>query len=274
MKETSFILSDGSSLNRLEFNIAQPKAHLLFVHGYAEHVGRYGKFGQHLNENGISFTGYDHRGFGKSDGLHGFIRRFEDLISDLDEVVKSIQSDTPLFLMGHSMGGLVVTMYALTKDTSRIRGIISSSGALEIDPNLSPILQKLAPVLGFLFPKLPTELLDKTYLSRNPENKERYMKDPLIYHKGTRARTGAELLKAMKNTKKRFGELSLPLLVLHGEADRLTMPGGSKNLYENAQSNDKTIKLYPELYHELVFEPERQTVMTDISNWINERANV
>ena len=273
MRESSFILKDGTQINKLEWHIAQPRAHLLFVHGYAEHVGRYGKFGQHLNKYGISFTGYDQRGFGKSAGLKAYVKSFDQLVDDLEEVVHSIDVKEPLFIMGHSMGGLVAVNYAINRDISKVKGIISSSGALELDPNLSPILQRLAPIIAFFFPKLPTEPLDKTYLTRDPDNLDRYMKDPLIYLKGTRARTGAEIIKTIKSTSQKFEGVRLPLLVLHGDADRLTMPGGSKSLYENAHSKDKTIKIYPGLYHELVFEPEKEEVMKDISNWIIERAN-
>ena len=165
----------------------------------------------------------------------------------------------------------MVVEYALTQGDEDILGLISSSGALELDPNLSPILQRLAPILGALFPKLKTEKLDKTYLTRSPAVKEAYMADPLNYLEGTRARTGAEMLKAIKRNSGIFKKISLPLLVLHGDGDRLTMPGGSKKLHRDASSKDKTLHLYPGLYHELIHEPEKDQVMKDIGDWINER---
>lgn len=272
MNESTVTLKDNTKLRKYEWLVHMPRAHLVFVHGYAEHAGRYDTFGKRLNDKNISLTAYDQRGFGQSDGLIAYIARFDHLINDLEEVLSTIHSDSPLFIMGHSMGGLVVTTYAIDKDTSKISGIISSSGALELDPNLSPILQKLAPILGFLFPKLKTEPLDKTYLTRSPENLENYMNDPLIYLKGTRARTGAEMLKKIKSTSTRFNEVKVPLLVLHGDADRLTMPGGSQKLYDQSHSEDKTLKLYPGLYHELVFEPEGKEVVNDVLSWIVKRS--
>lgn len=272
MKESKRSLKDGTGIHMYEWHVDNPKAHLLFVHGYAEHAGRYDVFGKFLNEQGISLSAYDQRGFGKSDGLKAYVKRFDQLIEDLDEVLNVIEGDVPVFLMGHSMGGLVVSMFAARNESAKVAGVISSSGALELDPNLSPILQRLAPILGFLFPKLPTEPLDKTYLTRSPENMERYMNDPLIYLKGTRARTGAELIKSIKAISKVVDKINLPLLILHGDADRLTMPGGSQQLYDGAKSKDKTLKLYPGLYHELVFEPEGREVMKDLVEWILGRA--
>ncbi len=268
MTESILKLEDGAQLHLYSSPVNQPRAHLLFVHGYAEHAGRYHDFASILNKREISFSSFDQRGFGQSDGLKAYVRRFDDLVQNLEQVISFISTDRPLILMGHSMGGLVVTKYMIEKKDERVQGIISSSGALELDPNLSPLLQRLAPVLGFLFPKLPTEPLDKTYLTRNPENLEQYMNDPLIYLKGTRARTGAELIKTIKQISNRFAELNVPLLVLHGGADRLTMPGGSQRLYDEAASADKQIKLYPGLYHELIFEPERDEIIEDICNWI------
>lgn len=272
MKKVTRTLKDGIRIQQYEWPVKNPKAHLIIVHGYAEYAARYDHFAQHLNENGVSVTSYDQRGYGHSDGLSAYIRRFSDYVDDLEEILSGIQTEAPFFLMGHSMGGQVCVQYALNKSTERFKGMIITSALLEIDKDLSPILQLLAPILGAIFPKLPTEKLDKTYLTRSPEVLEAYMNDPLIYLKGTRARTGAEMLKAIKESRKRFGEISIPILVAHGDADRLTMPGGSKKLYEDAASNDKTLKIYPGLYHELLNEPERQQIMEDFTNWIVTRS--
>ena len=269
MNESLYTLQDGTKLNIVKWHVADAKAHLLLVHGYAEHAGRYDDFAKNLNSRGISVTAYDQRGYGKSDGARAYIHRFHQYILDLREVRSTISEQ--VFLMGHSMGGLVVVEYALTQGDEDLLGLISSSGALELDPNLSPILQRLAPILGALFPKLKTEKLDKTYLTRSPAVKEAYMADTLNYLEGTRARTGAEMLKAIKRNSGIFQKISLPLLVLHGDGDRLTMPGGSRKLHRDANSEDKTLHLYPGLYHELIHEPEKDRVMEDIGNWISSR---
>ena len=272
MKTSKITLRDGYNLTIYSAHVSEPKAHLLFVHGYAEHAGRYDAFATFLNEHEISFTGYDHRGHGHSDGLKAYIRKFEDLVFDLDEVSTSLNFDAPVFIMGHSLGGLIALNHLFAKQ-DLYSGFICSSAALEIDPEMSPFLQKLAPIIGLIFPKMPTEPLDKTYLTRSPENLQSYMNDPLIYTSGTRARTGAEMLKAIRKSRLRFNEIQLPLLVQHGTADRLTMPGGSSKLHDEAFSSDKAINLYEGLYHELIFEPERAKISKNITDWILSRCN-
>ena len=270
--ESRITLRDGAELFRYDSRAENEKAHLLFVHGYAEHSKRYVEFAQALNQKNISFTSYDHRGHGQSSGLMAYIRRFSDLIQDLDEVAEILDTKSPTFIMGHSMGGLVGLNHLLqTKRT--YSGFICSSAALEIDPDMSPILQKLAPVMGFLFPKLPTQPLDTTYLTRSPDNHRRYFSDPLIYTKGMRARTAAEMIKTIKKTRTRFHEFTRPFLVLHGESDRLTMPSGSVKFHGDASSEDKSIRTYPGLYHELVFEPEKDEIIKDIIDWILSRVD-
>lgn len=269
MSNSTLPLRDGTKIHFHSWKAEKPKATLLLVHGYAEHAGRYKEFAEYLNKKNISLISYDQRGYGLSEGLRAYVNRFEDYVADLGEVRQKIES--PVFLMGHSMGGLVALQYILNKADAAINGLISSSASLELDPNLSPLLQRLAPILGWLFPKLKTEKLDKTYLTRDPKVLEAYMNDPLMYLKGTRARTGAEMLKAIKSNRARFKEVSIPLLALHGTGDSLTMPAGTKKLYNDANSKDKTLKLYPELYHELLNEPEKETVMSDIAQWILER---
>lgn len=271
MISSTISLSDNTKIHKLEWLTEEPKAHVLLVHGYAEHAGRYNHFAHYLNTQGISVTSYDQRGYGKSDGLEGYIDRFSKYISDLKEIRAQIKE--PVFLMGHSMGGLIATRYIESNGREQIKGLISSSALLELDPKLSPLLQALAPILGFLFPKLQTEKLDKTYITRDPKELEKYMSDPLIYLGGTRARTGAEMLKAVKEVRLGFGKIDLPLLALHGGSDKLTLPGGTKKLHADATSADKTLKIYPELYHELLNEPEKEMVMSDIANWILERTN-
>jgi len=254
MKSSIITLSDNTSIHKLEWLVSEAKAHLLLVHGYAEHAGRYNGLAAFLNGKNISVTSYDQRGYGKSEGTRAYIDKFERYVSDLLEIRKQIAQ--PVFLMGHSMGGLVSVQYMINKKDDTIKGLISSSAALELDPSMSPILQMLAPILGFLLPKLPTEKLDKTYLTRDPKVLKDY----------------TETLKAMKINRAYFSKVDIPLLALHGGGDELTMPGGTKKLHADASSSDKTLKIYPELYHELVHEPEKEIVMNDIANWILERA--
>ena len=269
MIQSQYHLKDGTRLEIYKWQIDNPQAHLVVVHGYAEHAIRYDAFGKYLNRRGINMTSYDQRGHGKSEGPRAYVNRFIQYVQDLKEIETII--DEPFFLMGHSMGGLVLNEYLLTQDIAKIKGAISGSAALEIDPDLSPMLQRLAPILSYFLPKMKLEKLDTTTLTRSPENFEMYHSDPLNYLEGMKARIGAEMLKTIKKNRSLFNKIDVPLLVLHGEGDRIAMPGGSKKLYQDATSSDKTLKLYPGLYHELIHEPEKDQVMKDIAGWILER---
>lgn len=265
-------VSKDYKLHLAAYRIDNPKANLLLVHGYADHSGRYEHFFEAANKQGISVYAFDLRGHGKSDGLSAYLPNLEELVLDIGRVLDHFQLQNKTFLMGHSLGGLLASRYCLTQDQNTVQGLITSAAALEIDKDLSPILQMLAPILGKIVPKLKTEKLDTTYLTRSKEVKEAYFADPLVYNEGTRARTGAEMLKGIKKTALLFNKLTIPLLAMHGSGDGLTLPDGTKRLYDEASSKDKTLKIYDGLYHELVNEPEKETVINDILTWIIERA--
>lgn len=275
-KSSSITSSKGLKLYVHHWPAVIPKATMIIVHGYAEHGYRYDEFAKFLNEHQIEVYAYDQMGYGQSEGLKAYVDRFGDYINDLDKVIRHVkgsqmQSTMPIFLFGHSMGGLVVAKYAIEEENSHIAGVITSAAALKLDEDLSPILQALAPILGAIFPKLKTEKLDKTYLTRSEENYKAYMNDPLNYLDGTRARTGAEMIKTIKHLSHKFSEMKIPLLALHGTGEKLTDYRGTKALYDEAISTDKTLKLYEGLYHELIHEPEKEMVMNDIIQWIEER---
>lgn len=266
--------SGGIQLGTHYWPAVMPKATLLIVHGYAEHGYRYNEFAKFLNESGIEVYAYDQRGHGVSEGLKAYIESFDVMVDDLNKVIQNItNSDVkrPFFLMGHSMGGLVVTKYCIERQPDFIKGVITSGAALKLDEDLSPMLQMLAPLLAFFFPKMKTEPLDKKYLTRSPDNLKSYMSDPLNYLEGTRARTGAEMIKTIKDTSKKLDQFRLSLLAMHGTGEKLTDPKGTKALYEQSINSDKTLKLYDGLYHELIHEPEKEMVMNDILCWIEER---
>lgn len=271
MNTSNIVLADQTKLMTYEWLAPNEKIRLVLVHGYGEHAGRYDSFAKALNEKNISVMSYDQRGYGKSDGSRAYVKRFQQYVDDLKIVVDKEDFVLPTFMMGHSMGGLVAVSYFVQNPTNSFKGLISSSALLAVDKDLSPILQMLAPIIGFLFPQLKTEKLDQTYLTRSEENRTAYNSDPLMYVEGTKARTAAEMLKTVKTINREFNQVSTSLLVLHGEADRLTMPEGSQKLYDQASANDKEIKIYPGLYHELIHEPEREEVIGDISSWVLNR---
>ena len=259
-------------LHLVSHTISKSKANLLLVHGYADHSSRYNHFFEAANKEGINVYAFDMRGHGKSEGLTAYLPNLDELVMDIGRVLDHFQLRNKTFLMGHSLGGLLASRYCLTQDQNTVQGLITSAAALEIDKDLSPTLQMLAPILGKILPKLKTEKLDTTYLTRSKEVKEAYFADPLVYNEGTRARTGAEMLQGIKKTTLLFSKITIPLLAMHGSADGLTMPDGTIRFHNEASSNDKTLKIYDGLYHELINEPEKAMVINDILTWILKRA--
>lgn len=249
---------------------AAPRAMVAVVHGYSEHSGRYQELSQRLTEAGYAAELFDLRGHGRSEGPRAFVRSFEEYVRDLQRFIERLRErepELPLFLLGHSMGGLIAAVWTLEHE-SELRGLALSAAPLKVNDEIHPWLQRFSPVIGALAPRLPTVRFDDTLLCRRAEVVQAYRDDPLVYHGRMLACTGAELLRNSREIAGRVSQFSVPLLVMHGSGDRLADPAGSRGLYEQAASADKTFKLYEGLYHELLHEPERQQVMNDLVDWL------
>lgn len=266
--------TDGLRLPRyLWLPDSAPQAVVVLVHGYAEHAQRYQHVAEHLRDQGWAVHAYDQRGHGHAEGPRAYVSRFEQYLDDLESllaVVRAEHPDLPLFLLGHSMGGLVVAAYCLDRKPS-LNGVILSAAALKVSEDLSPMLQRMAGIMSVLAPRLKTVKLSSVHISKDPEVVATYDADPLVYRKGTKARMGAEMLAATKRVAGRLHEWTLPVLILHGGADKLTDPVGSQQLYEQAATEEKEFIRYKGFFHEIMNEPEKDQVLSDISNWINSR---
>ncbi len=271
----SFTTADGLRLYTQQWTPDRDAAAtVLLIHGYAEHCGRYDHVAQALVDAGAAVYAYDHRGFGRSEGRRAFVDHFEQYLDDLDRFRDHVQAhtpDRPIFLFGHSMGGLIALLSALTRRLPHLHGLLLSAPAIEVNPNLAPLLRKGAQLLGRLVPTLPTVRSPQGAISRDPAVVDAATNDPLNYHGRTLARTGAELLRAGRIARVRLHELETPFLVLHGTADPLATPSWSKRLYQRAAAPDKTLRLYDGLYHETFNEPERATVLRDLRTWLAAR---
>jgi len=246
-----------------------PKATVIIVHGYAEHSTRYTHVAEHLVNNGYAIETFDLRGHGQSEGKRAFVRSFDEYLGDLEQFLERVKQRIKAkntFLLGHSMGGAIVSLFAITRKPD-IKGLILSGPALKISDDISPLLVRLSSIIGTFLPRLPTIKLDSSGISRDPEVVRRYDNDPLVYRGGIPARTGAEITGATRMIQAGMESISLPLLILHGSDDRLADPEGSKSLYERAQSKDKNLKLYEGYYHEVMNEPEKEMVLADIVEW-------
>lgn len=248
-------------------------ATVLLVHGYAEHCGRYDHVAEAFVKRGAAVYAYDQRGHGRSEGRRAYVDRFEQYLTDLRSVRAHVAARTPrrpLFLFGHSMGGLAGLLHAL-EHPDGLRGLLLSAPALEVNPDLGTWLRPVAQVVGRFFPTVPTVRGPDGAISRDPTVVEAADADPLNYHGRTLARTGAELLRAGRAARERLHELDTPFLVIHGTADPLATPAWSKRLYERAAAPDKTLRLYDGLYHETFNEPERAPVLRDLGAWLGAR---
>ncbi len=249
---------------------ADMRAVVVLAHGYAEHLGRYAYFAERLNAAGIGVYALDHWGHGKSDGIYGFVPRFSAFTDGVDLLLAQVEQshpDIPRFLIGHSMGGPVAALHLLRHQT-RYAGMVLSGPAIKPAEQPSKLLIWVSRLLSRFLPRTGVLPFDGTGISRDPAVVAAYFSDPLVYTGKMSARLAAELFDAMAEVRNRAGEITLPVLLLHGDADRATAPEGSQFLFDNASSPDKELKLYPGLFHEIFNEPERDSVIGDVTSWI------
>ena len=248
----------------------EPRAILLIVHGLAEHSGRYMNIVNHFVPKGFAIYGFDLPGHGKSEGLRGYIERFSCFLDNLDaflDVVRSRHHNSKIFIMGHSMGGTIATAYAV-QHQHKFDGLIVSGATLFAGSSISPLQIILAKIFSLLLPKIGITVIDASAISRDEAVVNNYVNDPLVYRGKIRARLGAEFIRTMQVLPRQMPDIALPILIMHGTADRLSNPKSSELLYERASSDDKTLKLYTGFYHEIFNEPGREQVFADMESWL------
>lgn len=246
------------------------KAILLIVHGLGEYCGRYMNVVNHFVPLGYAVYGLDHLGHGKSDGMREVIERFEDYTDTLTlylNMIKGWQPGKPIFLLGHSMGGLISVIYLLDHQ-AEFKGAIISAPSIKVSDSISPATIAMSKFLSAIAPKVGVLALDATGISRDPDVVKAYINDPLVFHGKTPARLAAEMLKAMLRVTAEVGKISLPFISVQGGSDKVVDPDGTRMLYEKSRSEDKTIKIYEGLYHEVFNEPERAIVLKDVETWL------
>jgi acylglycerol lipase len=249
----------------------EPKAVLMLIHGLAEHIGRYTNVVNYFVPRGYAAYGFDLRCHGKSQGLKGYVERFSYFVDDARIFFDKIKKENPgkkIFLIGHSMGGLIASYYAVEHQKD-LDGLVVSGPTIKVGYSISPFVLISANTLSILAPKHGVSTLNANAVSRDQKVVDAYINDPLVYRGKTRARLGAEFLNAIANIPKKMPQITLPLLIVQGGNDLLSNPSGSKLLYEKAGSKDKTLKVYEHLYHEIFNEPEHETVLADVESWVS-----
>jgi len=246
------------------------KAVLLVVHGLGEHCGRYLNVVNCVVPLGYAVYGLDHLGHGKSEGEREVVERFEDFTQTLTvfyDQVKDWQPGKAIFLLGHSMGGLIATFYLLDHQAD-FKGAIISAPAIKVGDSVSPMAIMLGKVLSAVAPKAGILALDATHISHDPAVVKAYVEDPLVFHGKTPARLAAEMLRAMQRVTAEVSHITLPFIAIQGGADKLVDPTAAQMLYDGAKSRDKTLKVYPGLYHEVFNEPERAQALGELERWL------
>ncbi|MBI3941617.1 MAG: lysophospholipase [Chloroflexi bacterium] len=271
--ESRFAVPGGIELYFQSWRPDQPRAVIMVIHGYAEHSGRYMHPVEYLVPRGYAIYALDQRGHGKSNGERAYISDFRQYLQDLAVFQSQVHRREPhlrVFLLGHSMGGLVSVLYAANHQ-DELAGLILSGPGLKLSQNTSPLLISLSGFVSRLAPRLALVPLDATAISRDRAAVDAYRSDPLVYNGKVKVRMGTEMLNATKLVPEVSHRLQLPLLILHGSADRLADPSGSQALYEHVASQDKTLRIYPDFYHEIFNEPgpDRQRVLADLGAWLD-----
>jgi acylglycerol lipase len=252
----------------------QARAVVVVVHGLHEHSARYAHVGARLAAEGFAVYAADHRGHGRSDGRRANIERMALLQQDLRSFVQfaTERHTGRVFMVGHSLGGLIALDYALGCGPDALDGLVLSGPAVTATAG-SALAKRLAPVLSTLVPDLGVVSLDaEQKICRDPEVVRSYRDDPLVYQGRIKARTGAEILRAIQHLPAALPRLRVPLLILHGTDDQISPLAGSVMVHEAVSSPDKTLHQYPGLYHEVFNEPERDQILTDLISWLNDRS--
>lgn len=267
---SSFKGSDGIDLY---YQVWEPdtekKGVVILVHGIGEHSDRYPVLINTIVPRGYSVYALEHRGHGRSAGKRGHINSWDEYRQDLHiffQLVMDKEPGTPIFIYGHSLGGLMMLDYVM-HFPQNIKGVVASAPALAI--NTSPLLIMIAQVMSSIAPGLTLKTqLDVNAISRRKEVVEAYLKDPFV-HSLASARFGTELLATIKHTNAHAPDLKLPILILHGSDDQITPAAGSLAFIEKVSSSDKQRIEYPGGYHESHNDLHAEQAMADVANWLD-----
>ena len=275
------VSNEGKLLSGDGFNLfwkawipdAKPKAVIHIIHGYAEHVDRYKNVVDELVPDSYLVIAKDHRGHGRSDGKRGHVKSFEQYIEDertfYKEIIEKDYNGIPYLVLGHSMGSIIALNYA-DRYQDDINGMILSGTGSKPGKAIAKAKVLLSKIGSRLFPGVHVKsVLPPEFISRDPDTVKAYVDDPLTYDVIT-PRLAEQMYTYLDLGFSKAGNISIPVLIQCGSAD--TSFSGQEELYNAMASNDKTIKIYEGLKHEVYneLEEDRKLVLKDLHNWLNE----
>ncbi|MDA3628349.1 alpha/beta hydrolase [Saccharopolyspora oryzae] len=253
------------------WTVDQPAGVVVLVHGVHEHSGRFRHVAERFGAGGYAVYALDHPGHGRSPGTRGNIGSMAAAVTGVDLLARLAgerHDDVPMFVYGHSMGGLISLQYLTGTPLDRIAGAVISAPALDPGP-VSGVEKAFAPLLSKLLPDLGVRRIDANTISRDPEVVRAFRADPLNHNGRMRARTAVEIMRTAEAMPQRLPSLTMPLFVLHGGADQLMPPTASELVRTRAGSADLTYRLHEGLYHESHNEPEKEQVLDEIVDWVD-----
>jgi len=246
---------------------------VLLAHGYGEHARRYDHVAQRFGEAGLVTYALDHRGHGRAGGKRVRVRDMREYVADYRTLVTTAATEHPgvtRILLGHSMGGAIAFAYGV-QYPNEYDLMVLSGPAIAAHTRVSKAKAVIGKAVGAILPDLPIESIDPELVSRDPQVVADYNADPLVYRGKIPAGIGKALLLVGETMPERAAGITAPLLVVHGEDDQLISVAGSRHLMQCVGSRDRELKVYPELYHEVFNEPERDRVLDDVVGWIQAR---
>jgi alpha-beta hydrolase superfamily lysophospholipase len=252
----------------------EPKAIIIVCHGLGEHSGRYIFPAKHFSKKDLAFYAYDHRGHGKSQGKRGHVDNFVDYVKDLHSFIRLVrrkEGDKKYFLLGHSLGALIVLVYLMHGYDNRISGSILSAPPLELIKSIPAYKRAVGNQLSKIFPTLSFfNEIDPTLLSHDLKIVTSYMNDPLVYRRVS-VKFLREFIRVVNCVKLKPHLIKVPVLIVHGGSDRICDYQGSQKFYEGMTYPDKSFIQYPEFYHEVMNEVKRNKVFRDFDEWLSPR---
>jgi acylglycerol lipase len=276
--ESFFSTRDGLRLRALTLRPqGAVRAVVAMVHGLAEHIDRYADLHRALLDAGFAVAAADLRGFGHSPGLRGHIDAWADYRADASAILdgaRALAPRAPIFLFGHSMGGLIaldVALNASAHDLRGVRGVIASGPALIPAGVRRPMVEAFARAISGVLPRLSIGMkINPEGISSLPAVVQSYLTDPLIHHRVT-VRWGTEILACMPATLQAAARFAHPLLILHGADDPINAPEGSRAFIERCGHPDRSLKLYPGNRHEVHHDVSAAQFEQDLVGWIEAR---
>jgi alpha-beta hydrolase superfamily lysophospholipase len=270
---TTFDSSDGLKVFYRVYQAENERGRIVVAHGLGEHSGRYANVVNWLVPKGFSIWALDLRGHGQSAGIRGHVSRFDEYIEDLKTFIKIAKEGMPdamkCFLLGHSMGGLIVLRFAL-RFPDIIDWVIASSPAFGLPKEPPAIKVTLGKIMSLIKPTLSFgNELDKTKISHDEAVVRAYQNDPLVHDRIT-ARWSTEFFSAMESTNRQASAMKVPTLIQAAGDDHLVSTDATHSFFEKLTLADKTLHIYDGLYHEIYNEPEnqRERVLGDLATWL------